>query len=74
MLDILKILFCTPFLLYACYSDLKKRRVTNDVWLIMLAGSIFFILYDTSKYGLSYLLTLLSQQYSSSYLRISLFD
>jgi preflagellin peptidase FlaK len=58
MLDILKILFCTPFLLYACYSDIKKRSVTNNVWLIMLAGSIFFILYDTSKYGISYLLTL----------------
>jgi preflagellin peptidase FlaK len=58
MLDVLKLLFCTPFLLYACYSDIKKRSVTNDVWLIMLAGSIFFILYDTSKYGISYLLTL----------------
>jgi preflagellin peptidase FlaK len=58
MLDILKILFCTPFLLYACYSDIKKRSVTNKVWLVMLAGSIFFILYDTSKYGISYLLTL----------------
>jgi preflagellin peptidase FlaK len=55
MLDILKLLFCMPFLLYACYSDIKKRRVTNDVWLIMLAGSIFFILYDTSKYGISYI-------------------
>ncbi len=58
MLEILKILFCAPFLLYACYSDIKKRSVTNDVWLIMLAGSIFFILYDVSNYGISYLLTL----------------
>jgi len=48
MLDILKILFCTPFLLYACYSDIKKRSVTNKVWLVMLAGSILFISYDFS--------------------------
>lgn len=50
MLEILKILFCTPFLLYACYSDIKKRSVTNNVWLIMLAGSIFFIAYENLKY------------------------
>ncbi|VVB56375.1 Preflagellin peptidase [uncultured archaeon] len=48
--DILKILFCTPFLLYACYSDIKKRRVTNNVWLVMLVGSIFSISYEFSLY------------------------
>ncbi len=41
MLDILNILFCTPFLLYTCYSDFKKRRVINDVWLIMLCRQHF---------------------------------
>ena len=55
MLDILKILFCTPFLLYSCYSDIKTRRVTNDLWLIMLAGSVFFVLYDIWAYGFFYL-------------------
>lgn len=50
ILDILKILFCTPFLLYSCYSDIKKRSVTNNVWLVMLVGSIFFISYDFSLY------------------------
>ncbi len=55
MLDILKILFCTPFLIYSCYSDIKTRRVTNKLWMIMLTGSAFFILYDISTYGLSYL-------------------
>lgn len=49
-LDILKILFCTPFLLFACYSDIKKRSVSNKVWLVMLAGSIFFITYEFSLY------------------------
>ncbi len=55
MLDILKILFCIPFLIYSCYSDIKTRRVSNKVWLVMLAGNVFFIIYDLSKYGLPYL-------------------
>ncbi len=58
MLDILKILFCTPFLLYSCYLDIKTRRVSNNLWLIMLAGGIFFVLYDILNYGLAYLLRL----------------
>jgi preflagellin peptidase FlaK len=55
MLDILKILFCIPFLIYSCYSDIKTRRVSNKLWLIMLTGSIFFILYGILTSGLSYL-------------------
>lgn len=58
MLDILKIIFCTPFLLYSCYSDIKTRRVSDYVWLAMLAGGAFFILYDLSKLGSPYLLRL----------------
>jgi preflagellin peptidase FlaK len=55
MLEILKILFCTPFLLHACYSDIKKRSVTNYIWLMMLSGGSFLVLYDVSNYGMSYL-------------------
>ncbi len=55
MLDILKILFCTPFLIYSCYSDIKTRRVSNKLWLVMLIGGAFFVLYDISSYGLLYL-------------------
>lgn len=58
MLDILKILFCTPFLLYSCYSDIKTRRVTNKLWVAMLAGSMFFVLYDILTKGIPYLLHL----------------
>jgi archaeal preflagellin peptidase FlaK len=58
MLDILKILFCAPFLLYSCYSDIKTRRVTNKLWVVMLAGSMFFVLYDILTEGISYLLHL----------------
>src|SRR5574341_1515175 len=56
--DILKIIFCTPFLLYSCYSDVKTRRVTNKLWLIMLGGGIFFVLNDFVINGTSYLLHL----------------
>jgi preflagellin peptidase FlaK len=59
MLDILKILFCTPFLLYSCYSDIKTRRVTNKLWVLMLAGGSFFVLYDIYREGLAYLPRLL---------------
>lgn len=55
LIDILKILFCTPFLLYSCYSDIKTRRVSNNLWLVMLAGGIIFILYDILSYGAAYL-------------------
>ncbi len=58
MLDILKILFCTPFLIYSCYSDIKTRRVTDRVWLIMLIGNVFFILFSISEQGTSFLLRL----------------
>lgn len=55
MLDILKILFCAPFLIYSCYSDIKTRRVTNKLWLVMLAGGSPLILYDIYREGAVYL-------------------
>lgn len=55
MLDILKILFCTPFLIYSCYSDIKTRRVTNKLWLIMLAVGSFFVFYDIYRLGYVYI-------------------
>ncbi len=58
MLDLLKILFCTPFLIYSCYTDIKTRRVTNKLWLVMLAGSVFFVLYDILTKGMPYLMQL----------------
>lgn len=70
MLDLLKILFCIPFLLYSCYSDIRTRRVSNRVWLIMLFGNLFFILYDVSKYGLPYLYDF--SEYNFPYLLILL--
>jgi len=55
MLEILKILFCMPFLLYSCYSDIKTRRVSNKLWLVMLALGSVFVVYDIWSYGLPYL-------------------
>ncbi len=55
MLDILKVLFIIPFLIYSCYSDIKTRRVSNNVWIVMLAGSVFFIVMDFLSEGIEYL-------------------
>ncbi len=59
MLDILKILFCTPFLLYSCYSDIKTRRVENKLWLVMVAIGTSFIINDIWIYGSDYLFLML---------------
>jgi preflagellin peptidase FlaK len=55
MLEILKIIFLTPFLLYSCISDIKTRRVPNKLWVVMLALGSVFIFYDIWSYGLNYL-------------------
>ena len=44
--DIVRILLCSPFLIYACYTDIKERRVPNRVWLYMsVVGAILDIPY-----------------------------
>ena len=58
MLDILKVLFCIPFLLYSCYTDIKTRRVTNMLWLLMLVGSVIFVFYDILIKGKPYIMFL----------------
>jgi archaeal preflagellin peptidase FlaK len=59
MIEILKILFSMPFLLYSCYSDLKSRRVSNKVWKYMLELGSVFIFYEVLTDGVSYLIPLL---------------
>lgn len=46
MFDLLKLLFCTPFLVYGCYTDWLTRRVPNRVWLWMLPGAVVFFFFD----------------------------
>ncbi|MDG6243405.1 MAG: A24 family peptidase C-terminal domain-containing protein [Methanolobus sp.] len=56
MIEILKVLACMPFLLYACYADIKTRRVANEVWFMMFGVGYIFIMYDLISYGFPYLL------------------
>ncbi|MBP1910577.1 A24 family peptidase C-terminal domain-containing protein [Methanolobus bombayensis] len=56
MIELLKVLACMPFLLYSCYSDIKTRRVSNDVWFMMFGVGFIFIMYDLMTYGLPYLM------------------
>ena len=59
LVDLLKILFCTPFLLYSCYSDIKTRRVVDQTWIVMILTGVFFIIYEYSFFGREYLLSLI---------------
>ena len=56
MIEILKVLSCMPFLLYACYSDIKTRRVVNEVWFVMFGVGYIFIVHDLVMYGFPYLI------------------
>ncbi len=55
MIEILKILFTMPFLLYSCYTDLKARRVSNTVWKYMLGSGSVFVIYEIFTGGIPYL-------------------
>ena len=59
MIEILKILFTMPFLLYSCYTDLKERRVSNNVWKYMLVSGSVFVIYDFYTGGIPYLKSLI---------------
>ena len=43
-------------LLYACYSDLKSRRVANEVWLLMIAVGIPIAIYNVYLSGMPFLI------------------
>ncbi|WP_445476123.1 A24 family peptidase C-terminal domain-containing protein [Methanococcoides methylutens] len=55
MIELLKVLVCAPFLIYACYSDIKTRRVTNSLWPKMLGAGAIFMIYDAFRYGIPYI-------------------
>lgn len=59
MIEILKILFAIPFLLYGCYTDLKERRVSNKVWKYMLETGSVFVIYEVFTGGIPYLKSLI---------------
>ena len=53
-LDVLRVIFGMAFLCYASYTDIKVRRVKNEVWLVMAAtGGVFLLLqllYDNKSW------------------------
>ena len=56
--DFLSIIFCSIILLYACYSDIKTRTVSNKLWLLSIAVSMPLIIYNIFLFDMSYLIAL----------------
>jgi archaeal preflagellin peptidase FlaK len=54
--DIFSVIFCTHILIYACYSDIKKRSVTNKLWLLMIAAGIPIVTYNMFISGIPFLI------------------
>ncbi|HWR25035.1 MAG TPA: A24 family peptidase C-terminal domain-containing protein [Methanosarcina sp.] len=59
MIELFKILFSMPFLLYSCYSDINSRRVSNKVWKYMLASGSVFVFSQVFTDGIPYIKALL---------------
>jgi len=51
-----QVIVCMLILVYACYRDIKERRVTNLLWLFMVAVGIPFAVYDMITLGRPYLI------------------
>ncbi|MCL7412227.1 MAG: prepilin peptidase [ANME-2 cluster archaeon] len=59
VIELLKVLYCAPFLLYSCYTDIQTRRVSNQVWKLMLMGVALFVANDIMAGGIQALVSLL---------------
>lgn len=59
LIDLLKVLYCAPFLFYSCYTDIHTRKVPDRVWKVMLAGGALFVAYDLWRGGIIALVILL---------------
>jgi len=55
MIEIIRILYTIPFLLYSCYSDIKTRSVSNKVWKCMIIFGSVLVFYEILIGGISYL-------------------
>ena len=58
-MDIYRVVFSLLFLAYACYSDIRKRSVSNIVWLVMMGVGIAFAGYCAVVQGMSFLVPLI---------------
>ncbi|MCK4938634.1 MAG: prepilin peptidase [Methanosarcinales archaeon] len=59
VIELLKVIYCAPFLLYSCYTDILTRRVSNQVWKFMLIGVALFVAIDIMAGGIPALVKLL---------------
>ena len=57
-MDIYSVVFSLLVLAYACYSDIRKRSVSNIVWQVMVGVGIAFDGYRTVVQGMSFLIPL----------------
>ena len=55
-MDTYRLVFSLLILAYACYSDIRKRSVTNIVWLVMAGVGIAFAGYGTVLQDMSFLI------------------
>ena len=58
-MDIFRVVFALLILAYACYSDIRKRSVSNIVWLVMAGVGIAFAGYGAVVQGMSFLFPLI---------------
>ena len=59
-MDIYRVVFSLLILAYACYSDIRERRVSNIVWVVMASVGIAFAGYSTVVQGVSLLILIIS--------------
>lgn len=53
--EILSVIFCSLILLYASHSDIKTRRVANELWILMIGVGIPLAIYNLFLYGMPFL-------------------
>ena len=58
-MDTYRVVFSLIILAYASYTDIRKRRVSNIVWLVMVGVGIAFAGYCTVVQGTSFLIPLI---------------
>ena len=58
-MDIYRVVFSLLILVYACYSDIRKRSVSNIAWLVTVGVGIVFAGYYAVMQGMSLLIPLI---------------
>ncbi|MHC1596656.1 MAG: A24 family peptidase C-terminal domain-containing protein [Candidatus Syntropharchaeales archaeon] len=53
---LVRVILCLPFLLYACWSDIKTRKVTNRLWPPMISLGIVLLILDAVNSGIQSLI------------------